>query len=127
MRLKRPEGLNIIPFIDIMLALLAIVLTVATFVSKQENIKVDVPNAREEVTKIPERSHEIVVKQNGEIVFEGVNVSLQDLKTRLSALSFNEAIVIKADKKSEFGVFIQIIDFLKQQHRQYVNIAVQKD
>jgi biopolymer transport protein ExbD len=127
MRLKRPEGLNIIPFIDIMLALLAIVLTVATFVSKQENIKVNIPKANEEVTKVPEKSYEITVKQNGEIFFEKKKVSLEELKSHLSQLPLNQPIVLKADKKSEFGVFIQIIDFLKQQQREYVNIAVQKD
>ena len=44
MKIKRGDGLNIVPFIDIMLVLLALVLSISTFVS-QGKIKVEVPNA----------------------------------------------------------------------------------
>lgn len=44
--MKRFDQINMIPFIDIMLVLLAIVLTTATFVS-QGLIEVNLPNAQQ--------------------------------------------------------------------------------
>ena len=44
MKVKRGDGLNVVPFIDVMLVLLALVLSISTFLS-QGKIKVDVPNA----------------------------------------------------------------------------------
>jgi biopolymer transport protein ExbD len=35
MKIKKIESINVIPFIDIMLVLLAIVLTTATFIAKR--------------------------------------------------------------------------------------------
>ncbi|MEE9104639.1 biopolymer transporter ExbD, partial [Helicobacter pylori] len=43
--IRRGDGLNIVPFIDIMLVLLAIVLSVSTFIA-QGKIKVNLPNAK---------------------------------------------------------------------------------
>ena len=43
-RLPRNEGLNIVPFIDIMLVLLAIVLSISTFIA-YGHIKVEPPKA----------------------------------------------------------------------------------
>ena len=42
--LKRPEGINVVPLIDVMLVLLAIVLTISTFVASGA-IKLDLPKA----------------------------------------------------------------------------------
>ena len=44
MRLNKKDGLNIVPFIDIMLVLLAIVLSISTFIA-QGKIAVDLPSA----------------------------------------------------------------------------------
>ena len=48
MRPKR-DGLNIVPFIDVMLVLLAIVLSVSTFIA-QGGIKVELANSKNAVT-----------------------------------------------------------------------------
>lgn len=44
MKIARPDGLNIVPFIDIMLVLLAIVLSISTFIA-QGKIAIDLPEA----------------------------------------------------------------------------------
>ncbi|WP_334096382.1 biopolymer transporter ExbD, partial [Helicobacter typhlonius] len=44
MRIPKKDGLNIVPFIDVMLVLLAIVLSVSTFIA-QGQIKVELPYA----------------------------------------------------------------------------------
>jgi biopolymer transport protein ExbD len=126
MRLKRPEGLNIIPFIDIMLVLLAIVLTVATFVS-QENIKVAVPKATQGVTTTDKKSYEIIIKENDEIFYENTKVSFEELNEAISKLLDEDSITLKADQKSKFGSFISVIDLLKLHQKEHINIVVRKD
>ena len=44
MKPRRAEGLNIVPFIDVMLVLLAIVLSVSTFIAKGK-IPINLPQA----------------------------------------------------------------------------------
>ena len=61
MRLPRRDGLNIVPFIDIMLVLLCIVLSVSTFIA-QGLIKVDLPSSKT-ATKSDEIK-EITIKEN---------------------------------------------------------------
>lgn len=126
MRLKRPEGLNIIPFIDIMLVLLAIVLTISTFVA-QQSIKVKVPETTQGIANVDEKSYEIIIKDNEEIYFQNTNITFEELSDTIAKLSDKDAIVLKADVKSEFGTFVQIIDLLKKLHKDHVNIVVKKD
>ena len=47
-------GLNIVPFIDIMLVLLAIVLSISTFIANGQ-IKVDLPTAKNAVASNDEK------------------------------------------------------------------------
>ena len=47
MKIKRAEGLNIIPLIDVMLVLLAIVLSVSTFIA-QGKIPITLPQDEEQ-------------------------------------------------------------------------------
>lgn len=54
--IRRGDGLNVVPFIDIMLVLLAIVLSISTFIA-QGKIKVNLPNA-----KNAEKSHQTIKK-----------------------------------------------------------------
>ena len=58
-------GLNIVPFIDIMLVLLAIVLSISTFIANGQ-IKVDLPTAKNAVASNDEK-HEITISKDSEI------------------------------------------------------------
>ncbi len=126
MRLKRPEGMNIIPFIDIMLVLLTIVLTVSTFIT-QRVIKLELPKA-EQSTPLKNRvSHEILISQEGALWYEEQSMTLDALKSTLQTLSLEENIILRADTKSPFGVFISVVDMLKIFKFPHVEILVQKN
>jgi biopolymer transport protein ExbD len=76
--------LNVIPFVDIMLVLLTVVLTTANFITTGR-IPVSLPQAsRSHVEKHQDKTIELTV--NGDIHLDGALVSKADLKNQLQAL-----------------------------------------
>ena len=111
---KRFDEINVIPFIDIMLVLLVMVLTTATFI-KQGVIPVELPQAqasqkKEELAK----EVNVYVKTSGEIFIEKERVDLKTLKEKLSKLSKKETVILRSDKESKFQDFVAVMDILKK-------------
>lgn len=126
MRLRRGEGLNIIPFIDIILVLLAIVLSISTFIA-QGHIKVDVPKSNSATPPKEEKKISISVDSNNQIFLDKTLVTLSSLKQSLKNTDSKTLIELRSDKNSKFEVFIQILDILKEnQHENFV-ISTAKD
>ena len=73
--MKRFDQINMIPFIDVMLVLLAIVLTTATFVSKGL-IDVDIPSAEQATTvnNAPKEPVHISVNTNNELYLSLIHI-----------------------------------------------------
>ena len=74
MRLPKKDGLNVIPLIDVMLVLLAIVLSVSTFIA-QGQIKVELPNSSQESTPTESQIITLSVKEEGEIFYDNVIIA----------------------------------------------------
>lgn len=125
--MKRFDQINMIPFIDIMLVLLAIVLTTASFVSKGL-IDVDIPTANqvkvtsEDVTK----SIQIAVNIDNELFFNEEKIDFSQLKDKLSTLKTDQKFVIRIDKKTDFEQFVKIIDVLKQGNFKKLSIQAEQ-
>ena len=68
MQLKKFDSINVVPFIDIMLVLLVIVLTTATFVAKGI-IPVDLSEGKSSQKLTKNKELTITIKQNGDIFF----------------------------------------------------------
>jgi len=82
MKMKRIDSINVIPFIDIMLVLLVMVLTTATFI-KTGLIPVDLPKSSATASEHKPQEMKITIKKDGTLwVDEKTQVSL-DLKTLL--------------------------------------------
>lgn len=126
MRIRKADGLNIIPFIDIMLVLLAIVLSVSTFIA-QGKIEVEVPKANSSEAPKDEEKRLIVVNASNRIFLDDKEVSLKDLRQALAHIPPKTLIELKSDKESKFEVFIQILDLLKEKHHENFAISTQKD
>lgn len=121
--MKRFDQINMIPFIDIMLVLLAIVLTTATFVS-QGLIEVNLPSAQQ-VSEAPtdQEPLEIAINAQNELFFAGEKLNHEDLAQRLTSLSTDTLIVLRIDKAAVFEPFVKLIDLLKQ--HQFRNLSIQ--
>lgn len=123
--LKRPEGLNVIPLIDVMLVLLAIVLTVSTFIS-QGIIQVDLPQSSQSEKPSSKEVFEIVINDENHLHVNDSIVAIEDLEAMLKPLSLDTPIVLRSDKKSDFGIFVQIMDILKAKGYDEIKIAVKE-
>ncbi len=111
---KKFDEINVIPFIDIMLVLLVMVLTTATFV-KQGIIPVDLPKAKKTQKKdLKQKEVTIYIKKNGDIFLEKEKLSKETLKQKLSTISKKDTIILRSDKNSKFQDFVTVMNALKQ-------------
>ena len=110
--MKRFDQINVIPFIDIMLVLLAIVLMTATFIA-QGKIDINIPEAASSEPLKAEHTLEIAIDDQNRFFLDEEMLDSQGLKTRLENLAHDTPIVLRVDKKVAFEYFIQVIDLLK--------------
>lgn len=123
--LKKSEGLNIVPFIDIMLVLLAIVLSISTFIAQGE-IKIDIPKAKSQESKEKKRVEVLIDKQN-RIYFENQPLDLQGLKSKLEGIKKEQLIVLVSDKDSRFEGFVKILELLQEKGHENFAIGTHKE
>ena len=121
MRLRRFDQINVIPFIDIMLVLLVIVLTTATFIAKGV-IPLDLPKAGS-AKELPTKKIELSITKEGKIFLGKKPVSLDELKIDIAKINKKSPIIIRSDKNSKFETFIEVLDVLKSAGMD--NIAVE--
>ncbi len=124
--IRRGDGLNVVPFIDIMLVLLAIVLSISTFIA-QGKIKVSLPNAKNAEKSQPSDQKVVVIS-----VDDHDNIFVDDKPTNLEALSAivkqtdpKTLIDLKSDKGSRFETFISIMDILKEHNHENFSISTE--
>lgn len=112
--MQRFDQINVIPFIDIMLVLLAIVLTTATFIS-QGQIEINLPTAEsaEQAQEQQEKNLVITIDASNQLFLADKQVGIEALSSVLTKLSKQTPIVFRVDKQVIFEKFVQVIDLLK--------------
>lgn len=126
MKIKRGEGLNIVPFIDIMLVLLAIVLSISTFIA-QGKIKVEIPQSQNSEQQKNEKKRVITVDSKNQIYFDDRPVTIVDLRKELKNVEPKVLVELRSDKESKFDIFVQILDVLKERNHENFAISTQKN
>ncbi len=122
---KKFDSINVIPFIDIMLVLLVMVLTTATFI-KQGVIPVDLPNAKATDKKDTKKEVTVYVNAKGEMFFEKEKVDLATLESKLSSVSKKQTVILRSDKESRFQDFVSVMDILKRLGHEQLYIVTKK-
>lgn len=122
MRDKPIDALNMVPFIDIMLVLLVIVLTTSTFIARGQ-IPVRLPRA----TAAPEAPAPVVLEiaADGTVYHAGRAVAAGALRAHLAALPADSAVLLRADRSLPLQRFIDVADVLRQLGLQ--RVAVQTE
>lgn len=118
---KRFDSINVVPFIDIMLVLLVIVLTTASFI-QTGLIKVDLPNASAEVQKAPKKELKITIKSEGKIYFNKEIIAKEVVEIKLLSFEKDTPIHLYCDKATAFEHFVFLLDLFKK--HQYENLGV---
>ncbi len=122
---KRFDSINVIPFIDIMLVLLVMVLTTATFI-KQGVIPVNLPEAKSVDKEDAKKEIAVYVNDKGEMFYEKDKVDLLTLEQKLSAISKKQTVVLRSDKDSKFQDFVSVMDILKRLGHEQLYIVTKK-
>lgn len=115
------ESLNVIPFVDIMLVLLTIVLTTANFIATGR-IPITLPKASHAETD-KQKSRTIELAASGDIYLDGKPISKEGLESEVKTLPAETAFLIRADRATAFERFIDVTDVLKGLH--FTKIAIQ--
>jgi biopolymer transport protein ExbD len=119
------ESLNVIPMIDVMLVLLTIVLTTASFIATGK-IPVDLPEASA-TPQQQEKDKPVVVEidAEGRIHHDGEAVSLDGLGERLEKARRETPVLLRADKDVRFQLAVDVLDLLKEMRFQ--KLAIQTE
>ncbi len=125
MKRKPMASMNVIPFIDIMLVLLVMVLTTATFI-RQGIIPVDLPEAKAADKKSEKKEVTIYVTKKGEIFLDKEPLELGQLQARLEKISKEDTVVLRSDKESKFQDFVHVMDILKKLNHESLYIVTKE-
>ena len=123
--LKRVEGINVVPLIDVVLVLLAIVLTISTFVASGA-IKLDLPKAASAKEQQAQKI-KIAINENGTLFWNGKEMSQNAVMAQIEQLNAEAKVSILGDKKAFFNDFIFILDRLKLQKIEHISIVTKRE
>lgn len=115
------ESINMVPFIDVMLVLLTMVLTTASFVATGR-IPVSLPQATSaQAEKRKDKTIDLLA--DGSIRLDGQVVSKEELAARLGGASPDTALLVRADRAIVFQTFVDVADLLKRMN--FTKVALQ--
>ncbi|NOR57416.1 MAG: TonB system transport protein ExbD [Sulfurimonas sp.] len=122
---KRFDQINVIPFIDIMLVLLVMVLTTATFI-KQGVIPIELPEAKASKKEDLKKEISVYVNAKGEMFYEKEKVDAKGLEAKLSQIDKKQTVVLRSDKESRFQDFVTVMDILKRLKHEQLYIVTKE-
>lgn len=111
--MRRFDQMNVIPFVDVMLVLLAIVLTTASFVA-QGKIPLTLPEASHAESQSDEPARFIAITADGTVHFDDEAMTLPALDQALGELAPETPIRFKVDQEAAFQHFVSVLDLLRK-------------
>jgi len=122
---KKFDNINVVPFIDIMLVLLVIVLTTASFIQTGA-IKLDLPTGSSKIEQKPKKELKISIKKDGTIFFDKEKIDKKDLEQKLLTHNKKTPINLYCDKEAQFDKFVFLLDILKKNNYENLGIITKK-
>ncbi|WP_120948744.1 ExbD/TolR family protein [Helicobacter mehlei] len=126
--MKKIDSMNVVPFIDIMLVLLVIVLTTASFVQTSK-LPINIPkvdkssdNAQDVLNK---KQVNIAISHKGEFYLNKQKVSFETLKRTVRGYAKDTPIILQGDKDSNLDSFVKVVDLLQTNHLNQLYILVE--
>ncbi|MCG6967446.1 MAG: TonB system transport protein ExbD [Chromatiaceae bacterium] len=124
--MKPLSQINVIPFIDVMLVLLAVVLTTATFVA-QGKIPVSLPGASQAEPLPTGPALEITIDSAGQLYLAEQAVDLDLLAEALTGLGADRQLMLRVDEAAAFRHFVAVVDLLKARGLENVSIVTRRE
>lgn len=126
-KMKRIDSINVIPFIDIMLVLLVMVLTTATFI-KTGLIPVDLPEAKGTAAEHKPSELKLTIQKDGTLQMgeEKTVVTLEQFEQKVVEGGKEMTVVLYSDKEAAFQNFVGVMDVLKRLGHEQLYIVTDK-
>ncbi|MDY5106598.1 MAG: TonB system transport protein ExbD [Actinobacillus minor] len=125
--MKKFDEINIIPFIDIMLVLLAIVLVTASFIS-QGKIQVNVPKATTtQAVKADDLAKLVTLTADNQFYFNDQPVDKLQLNAEIARWNKEQKVTLKVDGAVRFDKFVELTDLLAANQIKNVAIVTRKE
>ncbi len=107
--------INVTPLVDVMLVLLIIFMVTAPMMT--EGLEVNLPETTAKALRQDDKPIVITIKKNGRIGIDKIKGDRKLLRQELSKLATHDTgktILIKADKKVEYGLVVQVMADIKR-------------
>jgi len=122
---KKFDQVNVIPLIDILLVLLVMVITTATFI-KQGILPIELPEAKASDKKEDKKEFDIYITKEGKYHLDKKEISLEDLEIKLQGVAKDETVVLRSDKDASFQHFVSVMDILKKLEHEQLYIVTKE-
>ena len=111
--MKKIDSLNLVPFIDIMLVLLVIVLMSASF-SVSSQLPIQIPQVDEGAqNSLESKRIHIALDKDGKMYINSQQVDKVAMQGYLRSLDSKTSVIIKADKDANVQQFVEIMSALQ--------------
>ena len=130
--MKKFDQINVIPFIDIMLVPLAIVLMTASFIA-QGKIEVNLPTSKTPAKLEAEDTLKLITIDKDGVYYlkdggqSEEKIGTDALKTAIDGWQENQRVTLKIDAATPFQHFIAIQDMLKGKKFRVAVLAIPED
>jgi biopolymer transport protein ExbD len=115
--------INVIPFVDIMLVLLTIILTTSTFVTTGI-LPISLPKISETQTKSL-KSVIIDIEVDGSIHLNSKPINFDNLSESIKTFDTTSSVLIRADKNIVLQVFVDVLDLVKRSGFEKINLQTE--
>jgi biopolymer transport protein ExbD len=116
------DQINVIPLVDVMLVLLVIVLTTATFISTGQ-IPVDLAKAKEAGDR-QDTPLVVTLTADGRLFMNDQPVGEDGLKNALASQPRQSLVVVRADRVTVLERFVKVVDEIRGMGFQQVSLEV---
>lgn len=125
MKLQKFNSINVIPFIDVLLVLLAIVLLTSTFIARGD-IPVSLAKASSSTSSELKKEFIITIKEDNSLYLNENSTTIEELNLKIKEINKESHIFIKSDKKADFETFVSVLDLLKSSSFNNISIITKK-
>jgi Biopolymer transport protein len=116
------DQINVIPLVDVMLVLLVIVLTTATFISTGQ-IPVDLAKAKESGDR-QDTPLVVTLTADGQLFMNDQPVGEDGLQNALASQPRHTLVVVRADRVTVLERFVKVVDDIRGMGFQQVSLEV---
>lgn len=124
---KRASGINITPFVDVLLVVL--VIFILTSNATIPGIKVNLPKASSTIALEQPKTKAITVDNAGQIFLDAYPVTLAELEQRLrteKALTPDFPVIVRGDAAVQYAKVVEVLDLLRRIELNQVGLVTGK-